>query len=110
MTQKGIEVASDLNLNDIIINHWDFISSLLNKVLNKDCNPYDIQIESFKIGEKYQEYVNDSELKIVKNHAFKSGYNLESYNLLFGIVIRDKYLSSKGLKSSDVDLYDPNIK
>lgn len=107
MTKKGEEVADELKISDLIINHWENIHSDLNKVLSKECNPYDIQVESFKIGEKYQELLTAEELKTVKNHAFKSGFNLEVYNLLFGIVIRDKYLSVKGFTTKDVDLYDP---
>lgn len=110
MTLKGVEVASELKISDLIINHWENIYSDLNKVLSKECNPYDIQVESFKIGEKYQEFLTNEELKAVKNHAFKSGFSLEVYNLLFGIIIRDKYLSLKGFKTEDVDLYDPEKK
>ncbi|WGK93820.1 MULTISPECIES: hypothetical protein [Flavobacterium] len=107
MTRIGETVAEEISLNNLIINHWDNIYAQLTKVLSKECNSYDIQVESFKIGEKYQEFLNKDELKEVKNHAFKSGFNLEVYNLLFGIAIRDKYLSIKGIDKSDIDLYDP---
>lgn len=110
LTTKGEEVANDLSISNLIANHWEEIFSSLNNTLTKDCNPYDIQVESFKIGEKFQEFLNSDELAGVKNHAFKSGYNLEVYNLLFGIVIRDKYLSVKGFTSTDIDQYDPENK
>jgi Na+-transporting methylmalonyl-CoA/oxaloacetate decarboxylase gamma subunit len=107
LTKKGLEVSDELKIDDLIINHWEDIFSKLNKVLSNECNPYDIQVESFKIGETYQEFLNLDELKKVKTHAFKSGFTLEVYNLLFGIIIRDKYLKVKGFKLEDVDLFDP---
>jgi hypothetical protein len=107
MTDKGKEVSDEIKLNEIIATHWEKINTQLNDILNSDCNPYDIQVESFKIGEQYQHFLSSEELKAVKNHAFKSGFNLEVYNLLFGIAIRDKYLSIKGIDKSDIDLYDP---
>ena len=107
LTTKGIEVSNDLKIEEIVINHWEEIFSRLHKSLVKECNPYDIQVESFKVGEAYQDFLNANELKLVKTHAFESGFNLEVYNLLFGIIIRDKYLNYKGFKSEDVDLFDP---
>lgn len=107
LTEKGKQVSKEIKIDDLITNHWEDIFSKLNKTLTKECNPYDIQVESFKIGETYQELLNNEELKTVKNHAYKAGFNLEVYNLLFGIIIRNKYLSTKGFKSEDVDLFDP---
>jgi hypothetical protein len=65
-----------------------------------------MQVESFKIGENYQEFLTSEELNSIKNHAFKFGFNLDVYNLLFGIVIRDKYLSTKGFTTKDVDVVE----
>lgn len=106
MTRKGEEVVQELKINDLIENHWERIHPNLNKNLSKECNAYDMQVESFKIGENYQEFLTSEELNSIKNHAFKFGFNLDVYNLLFGIVIRDKYLSTKGFTTKDVDVVE----
>ena len=106
ITPKGAEVMEELMIKNLIQNHWEKILSNLNQFLSKECNPYDIQVESFKIGENYQEFLTSDELNSIKNHAFKFGFNLDVYNLLFGIVIRDKYLSIKGFTTKDVDVVE----
>lgn len=107
LTEIGDKVAREINVSDIMENHWDDIYSQVNDDLADDCNPYDIQVVCFKIGEGYQEFLTAEELKRVKSHAFKAGYNLQVYNVLFGIIIRDKVLGLRGYKSSDVDKFDP---
>lgn len=107
LTEAGVSVSKELDIEQMVIKRWDKIKSDVFKQLKNDCKPYDIQVESFKIGDKYQKYITDYELDLIKDHAFRAGFNLDVYNLLFGIIIRDKILTDKGHKSSDVDLYDP---
>ncbi|MUV03182.1 hypothetical protein GN157_05615 [Flavobacterium rakeshii] len=108
LTETGKKVAEELNVNTMIVNHWEDFNRSVTKQLKDDCNPYDIQVASFKIGDKYQEYLNEEEINKIKNHAFLAGYNLDVYNLLFGILIRNKILQDRGYKSTDVDKFDPN--
>lgn len=110
MTDIGKTVATELNIQNMVINHWDAFCVEVAGCLKKDCNPYDIQVESFKVGDKYQDFINPQELLAIKNHAFNAGYNLGIYNILFGLIIRDKILQDKGFKQSDIDLHDPTIK
>ncbi len=107
-TEIGKKVSLDLHLETIIANHWQNIQSKLEEKLTLDSNPYDIQVESFKIGENYQTIVTKEELAKIKQHAFKEGLNIGNYSILFGIIIRDKYLQLNGFSASDVDSHDPN--
>lgn len=110
MTESGKKVFEELEINKLVINHWDEINAEVSKILEKDCNPYDIQVASFKVGDRYQKILTEKELSKVKEHAFSIGYPLDIYNLLFGITIRDKILDGKGFKSKDVDDFDPKSK
>jgi Na+-transporting methylmalonyl-CoA/oxaloacetate decarboxylase gamma subunit len=107
MTEDGKNISKELGIEAMVANHWnEFKSSVLTN-LKLDCNPYDIQVESFKVGDKYQQFITKEELDKIKLHAFNTGYNIATYNLLFGIIIRDKILTDKGHDTADVDLYDP---
>lgn len=109
LTQIGKDVSSELKLEKMVMNHWDAFCSAVTSCLKKNCNPYDVQVESFKVGDSYQKFISQEELSTIKTHAFSAGYNLDIYNLLFGIIIRDKILKNKGFRESDIDLHDPSI-
>lgn len=77
MSEDGKNVSRELGLEAIVANHWnDFKSSVIAN-LESDCNPYDIQVESFKVGDKYKKFITEEELDKIKLHAFNSGYNLD---------------------------------
>ena len=109
LTQIGKDVSSELKLEKMVMNHWDAFCSAVTSCLKKNCNPYDIQVESFKVGDSYQKFISQEELLAIKTHAFSAGYNLDIYNLLFGIIIREKILKDKGFREADIDLHDPSI-
>jgi len=108
LTEKGIEISNEIEADKMILNHWDYIKGELDKSLSKNCNAYDIQVEAFKLGEKFQTIINSKELDIIKEKAFKAGFHLTVFNILFGVIIRDKYLSTKGIAVDEIDKHDPS--
>lgn len=109
LTQAGIEVEKDIKAKDLVDKYWNDIINKVNKKLNNNCNPYDIQVASFEVGDTYQSFVSDKELDTIKLHAYNHGYDLGVYELLFGIIIRDKVLEERGINTDEIDNHDPNI-
>lgn len=110
LTPLGKEVYDDLNINRIVDQNW---STCLSKILAKidgSSNPYDIQTACFSIGKKYSHIISDAELAEIKTYAFKKGYNLSDFDLIFGVTIRDKYFKEKKISIEEVDKHDPNKK
>ena len=108
LTEKGVEVSRDLNLEALINKHWLDIESSLISVLSKDSNPYDIQKESFDIGSKISKFLDTEEVESIKTYAFKQGQNLANYDLLIGVCIRDMYFKKHAINIDDIDKFDPN--
>lgn len=107
LTEIGKTVVSEISAEKTITEHWKEIKKRVDKELKEDCNPYDIQVASFKIGDVYLEILDENEIENVKKSAFERGYDLKTYELPFGILIRDKYLRERGFAIEDVDKHDP---
>ncbi len=110
LTDKGKEVAEAINLKELVDNHWKYLSDKFDELLPKRNNPYDIQVASFTIGDLFIEFLTEEELNAVKTDAFKRGYDISLYEILFGIEIRDRILKKRGISVSEIDAYDPKKK
>lgn len=110
LTEKGIEVARDLDVQNLISRHWEDINKDIVNSIDHDCNPYDIQQEAINVASKIQKYLTPSELDLIKRYAYQHGHTLATYDLLFGVHIRDIYFKNNKINIADVDKYDPNKK
>lgn len=107
LTDAGIKVANEVDAEKIITSHWDDIIKLFSDKLNKNPNPYDIQQCSIKIGAEVLKMLTPVELDSIKSNAYKNGYVLSNYDLVFGIIIRDHYFKIKGIDLAEIDKHDP---
>ena len=110
LTPLGSEVKTDLHLERIVNDNWDKLNKQIKSELENEDNPYNIQEVCFAIGQKYSMITPKNDFDLIKKYAFKKGYNLSDFDLIFGIIIRDKFLSEKGIPVSDIDIHDPNKK
>lgn len=110
LTEIGNNIDKEIDASGLVDKYWGIISDEVNKKLQDNCNPYDIQVASFEVGDTYQKIISSEELDRIKINAYNHGYDLMMYELLFGIIIRDKVLKERGISTDDVDKYDPNMK
>lgn len=107
LTEEGSRVSDELNIKRIIQNNWEEINKKIKQILKKEDNPYNIQQICFDIGKRYSKITSESEFDYIKTYAFKRGYNLYDFDILFGIEIRDTYFEQEGITVSDIDIHDP---
>ena len=110
LTKQGENVSNALNIKRIISSNWDDINKKIKRVLKKDDNPYSIQQICFDIGKRYSKIVSESEMDYIKTYAFKHGYNLYDFDIVFGLEIRNAYFQQEGITISDIDAHDPGKK
>jgi len=108
LTQEGLEKAKKINAENIISKNWDKIYDNLEKnIQNK--NAYDIQrycLDIAAIG--LNKIISNEDIELLKKIAYNEGNSLFYYSPIFGILIRDKYLSLKGINVSEIDIHDPS--
>jgi hypothetical protein len=109
LTEKGVEVAKDLDIKHLVDKHWLNILQDLMQSLKNDYNPYDIQQEAIRLGSKLEKYFTDKELDFIKKYAFRHGHNIASYDMIIGVHIRDKYFEINKIDIGEVDRFNPNI-
>ena len=106
MNELGRRLSRELNIEKIIEAKWSTISALLKERLKDDCNSYDIQEACFELGRKYSTLTTSVELEKIKEQAYQTGRSLSDFDLLFGIVVRNKYFKDHGHTLSDIDNHD----
>jgi hypothetical protein len=107
LTQKGIEMAGKLKINERVKLNWDSILRHIEHNV-KDKNAYDIQqfcIERATIN--LLEFFTEEDVREIKIVAFQEGRSVESFGGLIGVIIRDVYFSQKGIDINEVDKNDP---
>lgn len=107
LNASGEDLASELGAREMILKNWNDIQKKIDKDLEKESNPYDIQQVCFSIGEKYSEYIAKEDFDRVKRFAFSKGFNLWQLDIVFGILIRNKYFETQGIDKNNIDLFDP---
>jgi hypothetical protein len=71
-------------------------------------NAYDIQEYcNMTAAVELEKFISNEDIENLKQFAYKEGNPLMYYSTIFAILIRDKYLSIKGIDVSDVDKNDP---
>ena len=108
LTDAGKVVSADLNAEKLVISHWEDILKKFSDKINRETNPYDIQQCSIKIGEELLKMLTPEELDAVKSYAYKNGHSISNYDVVFGIIIRNKYFEIKGIDLAEIDKHDPN--
>jgi hypothetical protein len=108
LTKTGIETAKKLNAEAMIAKNWDKIYNDLEKNISNK-NAYDIQKYCIDTAGMYLDrFISNSDIDFLKILAYKEGNSLLYYTPIFGVLIRDKYLSIKEIDVSEVDEHDPN--
>jgi hypothetical protein len=110
LTEKGNEIAIELKAEEMVAKNWDNIKKDLDKNLS-DKNAYDIQeycLETAAV--ELDKFLTVEDLQTMKTYAFKNGNSLAYYSVIFGLIIRDKYLKCKNIDSSEIDACDPKKK
>lgn len=110
LTPIGIEKSEMINASEMVAKNWEKIyDNLENNISSK--NAYDIQeycMDTAAVNP--DKFLSDSDIDSLKIIAYNEGNPLMYYSPIFGILIRDKYLSIKGIDVSDVDKNDPSKK
>ena len=110
LTDKGKEVAQELKANEIIARTWERIYEILEREIS-DKNAYDIQqycIEQVSV--EPEKFFDSASITALKNFAFMQGNPLQLYTRMLGVIIRDKYMSIKGISIDEIDKHDPAMK
>lgn len=96
LTEDGKKIADELNADAIVDSYWENIEKyLIDKNINQKSNPYDIQQECFNyVSTNFYKNLSENEMKKIKSIAYNNGDNIDNYDIIFGVVIRDKYLKS----------------
>ena len=102
LTDEGEEVASEINAREIFDKNF---KKLVDKVYEE--NPqtaYDIQTVSFRLAsDALHAMLTLEEMNRLKQSAFNRGFPLPHIWIIFGIYLRDRILSDKGIAPSDLD-------
>lgn len=102
LTDIGKQISSNIQAEDIFSNHANKLIGMVETRNPK--NAYDIQQTSFDVAKKdFVNLLNEDELKLVKDEAFKRGVLIEDIMAVFGIFLRDKILKEKNIPIADVD-------
>lgn len=103
LTEDGKKIAKELDVEAIIDSHWENIEKyLIERNISPESNPYDIQQECFNyVSTNFYKNISESEMKKIKSIAYNNGDNIDNYDIIFGVVIRDKYLKINKLYSNN---------
>lgn len=107
LSELGEKIAEELNVQEMIIDNWDKISSYLEANLQSK-NAYDIQqfcIDTASVS--IDKFFSAEDIDKIKKYAFQNGQTLFYYGGLIGVMIRDEYFEKKGIDIADVDKHDP---
>jgi len=106
LTPIGIEIKDKLNAEAVL---EKYISDIQKDIEDKGMdNAYDIQIAAMEIAKsKLLPMLNDQERAAVKQEAYSRGLLAEDIMSIYGVLLRDRILKSKGIPVSDVDAHQP---
>lgn len=109
LTDLGHQVASKLNAESLIALNWDKI--FMNLEINIcDKNAYDIQVYCMeRVAVEPEKFFDREALSQIKLLAYNEGNPFQYYSNVLAVLIRDKYLSIKGIDHSQIDANDPSL-
>ncbi len=91
LSDEGKEVASSIQAESLVSKNWNVLDKEIKSNTSETNNPYVIQEYCFEIGKNFSHYLNEPEMDYIKKYAFNEGHNIENYDVIFGVIIRDKY-------------------
>lgn len=109
LSEDGATVAHFIQAEAIVNRCWEQLEHEIRSEIDHSLNPYTIQEFCFSLGKHYMDYLSDEEIETIKQYAYQEGHNIVNYDLIFGILIRDKYFSNNNIKVADVDKHNPNL-
>ena len=99
LTKNGQKISASLDAVEIVNRYWD---KILEKIqadnITSESNLYDIQKTCFDIGNRYSKIMSEEDFNKIKDFAFRNGNNIYDYDILFGILIRDKFFKDNNLE------------
>lgn len=104
LTENGRRAAQAMGAGKAIAQNWERISEELNKALGSSQNPYDIQtfcLEQIPIAPS--RFLDQATLDALKLYAYQNGLTLFDCLKVVGLMIRDKYLETKGIPLARLD-------
>lgn len=105
LTTIGLEISADIKAESILEKYAPRLISEVEKENPK--NAYDIQMASMSVAKNSMiKLLNEAELISVKQEAYNKGIIVEDVMSVFGVLLRNKILTIKGLPISDVDLHE----
>lgn len=108
LTEKGKNLAKDLNAELLVNENWKRIYDDLEKNISNK-NAYDIQQYCIEIAAvEPSRFFCENDLTKIKQFAFQNGKTLQYYSIIFALIIRDRYFSEKAINIEEVDKCDPN--
>ncbi len=102
LTDIGKEIETKIEANKILNK---YITKLTKGIeLSSPQNAYDIQVASMEAAKtKMIELLSEEELVLVKQEAYNRGILPEDVMSVFGVLLRNYILNTKGMPISDVD-------
>lgn len=102
LTPVGHEIVTAISAEDIFKAHAVKLAAIVEGRNPK--NAYDIQQISFDVAKKeFFNLLNENELRMVKEQAFKRGILAEDVMTVFGVLLRNKILADKNIPIAEVD-------
>lgn len=107
LTSVGIEIKDKLNADSIL---EKYISRLQSDIEERGVdNAYDIQMAAMEIAKsRLLSMLTGEEQAAVKQEAYNRGLLAEDIMSVYGVLLRDHILKSKGIPVSDVDAHQPS--
>jgi len=108
LTDDGNEMAKKMNVEATIDRLYPNLIDLVNK--KSPQTAYDIQESAFAVTrDKLFTWLSDAEINLLKNEAFDKGMPIDSFSIVYGVVLRDRILKDRNIPVSDVDLHTPQV-
>lgn len=106
LTDSGKEIAAKISA-DAILSKCSV--KLKREVENtRPKNAYDIQVASMAVArEKMLSCLDDNEITIIKDEAYKRGLLVEDIFNIFGVLLRNEILKDKDIPVAEVDVHAP---
>ncbi|MCL2459097.1 MAG: hypothetical protein FWF31_09715, partial [Desulfobulbus sp.] len=107
LTSVGIEIKDKLDADSIL---GKYISRLQSDIEERGVdNAYDIQMAAMEIAKsRLLSMLTGEEQAAVKQEAYNRGLLAEDIMSVYGVLLRDHILKSKGIPVSDVDAHQPS--
>ena len=98
LSPLGEELRQKFGADKIIEKYKQALCSVFEDELNRANNPYDIQAITFDaVNLKLYDLLNEEELLLLKNEAFRQSVATEYFKTIFRILFRDEILKDKGI-------------